>query len=116
MAKTEIVKFSDNLFKEFNKKFIINKREILWNIVLNKMCIRDRDKKGQGHMNMIKNKTTKTIAIAMAVLLLLMSLAGCSKKSLGPPCMTVSYTHLDRRQHQGMRRDRDREALCFSEP
>lgn len=23
MAKTEIVKFSDNLFKEFNKKFII---------------------------------------------------------------------------------------------
>ncbi len=35
MAKTEIVKFSDNLFKEFNKKFIINKREILWNIVLN---------------------------------------------------------------------------------
>ncbi len=40
-------------------------------------------------MNMIKNKTTKTIAIAMAVLLLLMSLAGCSKKSLGPPCMTL---------------------------
>lgn len=36
MAKTEIVKFSDNLFKEFNKKFIIkNKRETLWNIVLN---------------------------------------------------------------------------------
>ncbi|MCI5512565.1 MAG: peptidylprolyl isomerase [Clostridia bacterium] len=40
-------------------------------------------------MNMIKNKTTKTIAIAIAVLLLLMSLAGCSKKSLGTPCMTL---------------------------